>query len=93
MNLTLQEVDAFLDYECVLQGASLQRNHLVFLIPPVVGQEEVKGPSSGSSEVLGEIVKLLECFLVPVTKEQIDGSTFLWILDLSHMIRFSCGTI
>ena len=49
---------------------------LVFLIPPVVRQEEVKSSCSGAPQGLGEGLKLLKGVLVLLTKKDIDGFSF-----------------
>jgi len=49
---------------------------LVFLIPPVVRQEEVKSSCSGAPQGLGEGLKFLKGVLVLLTKEDIDGFHF-----------------
>jgi hypothetical protein len=48
----------------------------VFLIPPVVRQEEVKSSCPGSPQGLREGLKLLKGVLVLLTKEDIDGFPF-----------------
>ena len=59
IQLNPEEFASFFSYHCLL----------ISFVPPVVSQEEVKRSSSGSPEVLGKVVKLLEGVLVPMTKE------------------------
>ena len=49
---------------------------LVFLIPPVVSQEEVKSSCPGTPQGLREALKLLKGVLVLLTKKDIDGFPF-----------------
>jgi len=58
----------------------------VFLIPPVVRQEEVKSPSSGSSQVSREFIEFLKGVLVLGSKEQIDRFSVFWIGSRAHKI-------
>jgi len=58
----------------------------VLLVPPVVRQEEVKSPSSGSSQVSREFIKFLKGVLVLGAKEQVDGFGVFWIGSCAHKI-------
>ena len=57
---------------------------LVFLIPPVVRQEEVKSSCSGASYVSGEFIKFLQGVLMLGSKEQIDAFSIFWIGSGAH---------
>ena len=56
----------------------------MLFVPPVVRQEKVKSSSSGSSKVLGELIKLLKSIKVLRPKEQIDGLSVFWIGSGAH---------
>ena len=56
----------------------------MFLVPPVVGQEEVKSSSSGSPEVSRKFIKFLKGVLVLGAKEQVDGLSVFWIGSGTH---------
>ena len=58
----------------------------MIFIPPVVGQEEVKSSSSGSSQVSREFIKFLKGVLVLDAKEQVDGFGVFWIGSCAHKI-------
>ncbi len=58
----------------------------MLLIPPVVGQEEVKSSSSGSSQVSREFIKFLKGVLMLGSKEQVDGLSVFWIGSGAHKI-------
>ena len=56
----------------------------MLLVPPVVGQEKVKSPSSGAPEVSGQFIKFLKRVLVLGSKEQVDGLSVFWIGSSTH---------
>lgn len=58
----------------------------MFLVPPVVRQEEVKSSCSRTSKVSREFIKLLKGVLVLGSKEQIDRFSVFWIGSRAHKI-------
>ncbi len=58
----------------------------MLLVPPVVRQQEVKSPCSGSSKTSRKFIKLLKRVLVLGAKEQVDGLSDFWIDSGAHKI-------
>ncbi len=55
-------------------GRSLNDLTMVILEPFIMGDQKIQGSSPGSSEFVGERIKLLQSGLIPFPKEKIDIS-------------------